>query len=91
MFGSYPSWGGQHYKTRLTLEASSPAQLEAVTAQMEELGLRPVSYDPHPTEGAWDKIQQFLQENKDPHMTEVLIMLTGSMIPSLFSRWWRSL
>ena len=76
MFGSYPCWGGQHYKTRLTLEASTTSQLEAVTAQMEELGLRPVSYDPHPTEGAWDKIQQFLLENKDPHMTEVRITLT---------------
>jgi FAD synthetase len=70
-FGSYPSWGGQHFRTKLTLEAATQVEVEAARADMEELG--PVRFDPKPTEDAWDKLQRFVEEETtEPHMAELV-------------------
>ena len=69
-FGSYPSWSGQHYRTKVTLEGELEEEVSRARSDMEEL--KPVKFDPNPTENAWEKVQQFLQDTADSHMTEVV-------------------
>jgi len=69
-FGSYPSWSGQHYRTKVTLEGELEEEVSRARSDMEEL--KPVKFDPKPTENAWEKVQQFLQDTADSHMTEVV-------------------
>ena len=69
-FGSYPSWSGQHYRTKVTLEGELQEEVSRARSDMEEL--KPVKFDPNPTENAWEKVQQFLQDTADSHMTEVV-------------------
>ena len=69
-FGSYPSWSGQHYRTKVTFEGENEEEVSRARSDMEEL--KPVKFDPKPTENAWEKVQQFLQDTADSHMTEVV-------------------
>ena len=69
-FGSYPSWSGQHYRTKVTFEGESEEEVSRARSDMEEL--KPIKFDPKPTENAWEKVQQFLQDTADSHMTEVV-------------------
>ena len=70
-FGSYPSWSGQHYRTKVTFEGESEEEVSRARSDMEELN--PIKFDPKPTENTWDKIQQFLHEQtSDSHMVEVV-------------------
>merc|ERR1712241_854723 len=70
-FGSYPSWSGQHYRTKVTFEGESEEEVSRARSDMEELN--PIKFDPKPTENTWDKIQQFLHEHtSDSHMVEVV-------------------
>ena len=69
-FGSYPSWSGQHYRTKVTFEGESEEEVSRARSDMEEL--KPIKFDPKPTENAWEKVQQFLQDTADSHMAEVV-------------------
>ena len=70
IFGSYPSWSGQHYRTKVTFEGEDEEEVSRVRSDMEEL--KPIKFDLKPTENAWEKVQQFLSNTADPHMTEVV-------------------
>ena len=82
-FGSYPSWLGQHYRTKLTLEGDSKEEVAKARSEMDDL--HPVKFDPKPTEDAWNKVQQFLEDVADKHMVDVV---EGSLkvIEDCFSR-----
>jgi len=82
-FGSYPSWLGQHYRTKLTLEGDSKEEVAKARSEMDDLN--PVKFDPKPTEDAWNKVQQFLKDVADKHMVDVV---EGSLkvIEDCFSR-----
>jgi len=69
-FGSYPSWSGQHYRTKVTFEGEDEEEVSRVRSDMEEL--KPIKFDLKPTENAWEKVQQFLSNTADPHMREVV-------------------
>ena len=69
-FGSYPSWSGQHYRTKVTFEGENEKEVSRARTDMEEL--KPIKFDPNPIENAWEKVQQFLQDTADSHMTEVV-------------------
>ena len=82
-FGSYPSWLGQHYRTKLTLEGDSKEEVAKARSEMDDL--HPVKFDPKPTEDAWNKVHQFLEDVADKHMVDVV---EGSLkvIEDCFSR-----
>ena len=82
-FGSYPSWLGQHYRTKLTLEGDSKEEVAKARSEMDDLN--PVKFDPKPTEDAWNKVHQFLEDVADKHMVDVV---EGSLkvIEECFSR-----
>ena len=82
-FGSYPSWLGQHYRTKLTLEGESKEEVAKARSEMDDLN--PVKFDPKPTEDAWKRVQQFLKDVADKHMVDVV---EGSLkvIEDCFSR-----
>jgi len=67
-FGSYPSWLGQHYRTKVTMEAATREQVDSALADIQHLN--PITFDPRPVEGAWDKMQRFL--DTEPDMREVV-------------------
>ena len=54
----------------MTFEGESEEEVSRVRSDMEELN--PVRFDSKPTENAWEKVQQFLSNTADPHMTEVV-------------------
>jgi len=70
IFGSYPAFSNQFYRSKITLEAKTKEEIDLAKLEMEEL--KPVRFDPNPTENAWDKIQKYLSESDDQHISEVV-------------------
>ena len=66
-FGSYPSWIGQHYRTKVTFEGESEEEVSRARSDIEQL--EPIKFDPKPTENACEKVQQFLQDTAYSHTT----------------------
>jgi len=63
-FGCYPCWLGQHYRTKVTMEAATREQVDRARDAIQHLD--PVTFDPRPVEDAWDKLQGFLA--REPNM-----------------------
>jgi len=70
-FGSYPAWTNSYYRTRISIECSSPQLLEQIQNQIAK-AMPVVTYDPDPTENAMDKIHKFISDTKDEAFKEAL-------------------
>merc|ERR1712227_600843 len=64
IFGSYPTWTNQYYKTKITLESQDQEFVDAAFSEIEEK-MKPINFDPSPTENAYDKIKEFIDRADD--------------------------
>jgi len=68
IFGSYPSWSNQYYKTKITLEAESEELLNAALTNLTIMD--PIQYDKNTTENAYEKVQEFLNQCNDSELKQ---------------------
>jgi FAD synthetase len=78
IFGSYPKYTHNYYKTRLTVEAKSELQANKVCSEIMTM-MASIDFDPNPQVDALKKINRLINNNRDRELQSLIKEALGTI------------